>query len=125
MIPSQCYVRNWYNPTDLAPTKSNLKSLRAILDNLDVHGKPLGNNVKPSKCQLIEKKNLRESAVKSFEGANITMVDGFRVLGSVIGTPSACDKFMESEIERTATLNGNIANITTKCLLLLHKRSSK
>ena len=42
---------------------------------------------------------------KVIEGTNITMVDSFRVLGSVIGTPSACDKYMESEIEKTATLN--------------------
>ena len=35
-----------------------------------------------------------------FEGTNITMVDGFRVLGMSIGTPSACDKYMESELKR-------------------------
>ena len=64
----------------------DLKSLREILDNLDVHGKAFGYNVKSSKCQLIVKKNCRESAIKIF-GTNITMVDGFRVLGSVIGTP--------------------------------------
>ena len=44
------------------------------------------------------------------EGTNITMVDGFRVLGSVIGTPSAYDKDMESEIEKTATLTEAFQN---------------
>ena len=46
----------------------------------------------------------RESAIEVFEGTNIIMVDGFRVLGSVIGTPSACDIYMESEIEKTTTI---------------------
>ena len=63
--------------------------LRAILDNLGVHGKAFGYNVKPSKCQLIVKENRRESAIKVFEGTNITIVDGFRKLGLVIRTPSA------------------------------------
>ena len=36
----------------------DLKSLRAILDNLDVHGKAFGYNMKPSKCQLIVKKTV-------------------------------------------------------------------
>ena len=35
---------------------------------------------------------------KVYKSTNITVVDGFRDLGSVIGTPSACDKHMESEI---------------------------
>ena len=60
--------------------------------------------MKPSKCQLIVKKNLRDRPTKNFEGANITMVDGFRVLGLVIRTPEACNKYMESKIEKTATL---------------------
>ena len=68
-----------------------------------MHGKAFGYNVKPCKCQLIVKENRRDSAIKVFEGTNITMVDGFRVLGSILGTPSACDKYMESEIEKTAT----------------------
>ena len=39
------------------------------------------------------------------------MVDGFRVLGSVIGTPSACDIYMESEIEKTTTLTKEVSKI--------------
>ena len=49
--------------------------------------------------------------IKVFEGTNITLVDGFRVLGLFIGTPSACDKYMESEIEKTATLTENFSKI--------------
>ena len=40
------------------------------------------------------------------------MVDGFRVLGSVIGTPLACDKYMEIEIGKTATLSEKLSKIT-------------
>ena len=55
------------------------------------------------------KKNRRDSAIKIFEGINIKMVEGFRVLGSVIGTPLACDKYMESKIEKTATLTEKLS----------------
>ena len=76
-----------------------------------MHGKAFGYNVKPSKCQLTVIKNRRDSAIIVFEGTNMTMVDGFRVLGSVIGTPSACDKYKESEIEKTATLTEKLSKI--------------
>ena len=39
------------------------------------------------------------------------MVDCFRVLGSAIGTPSACAKYIKSEIEKTATLNEKLSKI--------------
>ena len=70
--------------------------------------------MKPSKCQLKVKENRRESAIKLFEGTNITIVDGFRVLGSVIGTQPACNNFMESEIEKTATLTEKLSKIAKK-----------
>ena len=53
----------------------------------------------------------QQRAIKVFEGTNITTVDGFRVLGSVIGTPSPCDKYMETEIENIATLTSKISKI--------------
>ena len=81
------------------------------MDNLDVHGKAFRYNVKPSKCHFIGKENCRERAIKVFDGTNITMVDGFRILGSVIGTPSACDKYIESKIEKTATLTEQFSKI--------------
>ena len=89
LLPKPNVIHKWY--ADDGSAAGDLKSLRAILDNLDMHGKLFGYNVKPSNCQLIEKKNCLESATKVFEGTNIKMVDGFRVLGLVIGTPLACD----------------------------------
>ena len=90
----------------------DLISLRAILDKLDVRGKAFEYNVKPSKCQIIvEKISSLTVVIKVIEGTNITLVDGFRVLGLFIGTPSACDKYMESEIEKTATLTENLSKI--------------
>ena len=76
---------------------------------MDVHGKAFGYIVKPSNCQPIVMENRHESAIKVFEGTNIPMVDDLRVLGSVIGTPSACDKYMESEIEKTTTLTKQLS----------------
>ena len=76
-----------------------------------MHGKAFGYNVKPSKCQLIVKEKRRDSATRIFVGINSTMADVFRALGSVIGTPSACDKYMENEIEKTATLTEKLFKI--------------
>ena len=102
-------TQKWY--ADDGSAACDLKSLRAILDNLDVHGKAFSYNVEPSNCQLIVKENCRESTIKLFEGTNITMVDGFRVFGLVIGTPSACDEYIESEIEKTAILTEKLSKI--------------
>ena len=102
-------TQKWY--ADDGSAAGDIKSLRVILDNPDVHEKAFGYNVKRFKCQLIVKENRRDSAIKVFEGINFTMVDNFRVLGSVIGTPSACDKNMESEIEKTATLTEKFSKI--------------
>ena len=103
-------TQKWY--ADDGSAAGDLKSLRALLDNLDVRGNAFEYNVKPSKCQLIERENCHESAIKVIEGTNITMVDDFRVLGLVIGTPSACDKYIKSEIEKTATLIEKFSKIT-------------
>ena len=62
-------TQKWY--TDDGSAAGDLKSLRAILDNLYVHEKAFGYNVKPFKCQLIVKENQRDSAIKVFEGTNI------------------------------------------------------
>ena len=95
-------TQGWY--ADDGSAADDLRSLSAILDNLDVHGMAFGYNVKPFKSQLIVKENYHDSAIKVFGGTNIPIVDGFRVLESVIGAPLARDKNMESDIEKTATL---------------------
>ena len=58
-------TQKWY--ADDGSAAGDLNSLRAKLDNLDVHGKAFGYNVKPSKCQLIVKENCRQSAIKVFK----------------------------------------------------------
>ena len=108
---NKCHPNTQKRYADDRSAAGDLMSLREILDNLDRHGKAVGYNVKPYKCQLIIKENRRESAIKVFEGTNITMVDGYRVLGLLIGAPSACDKNIESEIEKTATLTEKLSKI--------------
>ena len=49
-VMQQCYA-------DDGSAAGDPKSVRAILDKLDVHGKAFGYNVKPSKCQLVVKEN--------------------------------------------------------------------
>ena len=76
-----------------------------------MHRKAFGYKVKPFNCQLLVKENRRESAFELFKGTSITRVDGFRVLELVIGTPSACNNYMESEIEKTTTLSKRLSKI--------------
>ena len=109
LLQKPSVTQKWY--ADDRSNAGDLKSLRAMLDNLDVHGKAFGYKEEPSKCQLIVKENRHDSAIKVFKDTNITMVDGFRILGSVIGTPSACNKNMESEIEKSATLTEKLSKI--------------
>ena len=73
------FTQKW--DADDESAAGDLKSLRAILDKLDVHGKAFGHKVKPSECQLNVKENRRKSAIQVFEGTNFILVDGFRVLG--------------------------------------------
>ena len=53
------------------------------------------------------------------------MLDDFRILGWVIGTPSACKKNIESETEKTTTLTKKLFKLAKtslkKIVLLLHK----
>ena len=62
-------TQKWY--ADDGSAAGDLKSLRAILDNLDMHVKAFRYNVKPSKCQLIVKENRRDSAIKKYSKAQI------------------------------------------------------
>ena len=104
------FTQKWY--ADEGSAAGNLKSLRTLLDNLDVHGKAFGSKVEPSKYQLVVKENCRKSALKVLEDKTNTMVDDFRVLGAVIGTPSAsCDKNKEKGIKKTTTLNKKLSKI--------------
>ena len=48
-------TQKWY--ADDGSAAGDLRSLRAILDNLDVHGKVFGYSVKSSKCQVIVTEN--------------------------------------------------------------------
>ena len=62
------------------------------------------------------KENCRESAKKVLEGTNFAMVYSFRVFGLVIGTPLACKKYMESEIEKTTTQTEKLSYIAKTSL---------
>ena len=65
LLQKPIVTQKWY--ADDRRAAGDLKSLRAILDNLDVHGTAFGYHVKPSKCQLITQKNCRGKAMRVFE----------------------------------------------------------
>ncbi|XP_063717712.1 ankyrin repeat domain-containing protein 49-like [Symsagittifera roscoffensis] len=81
-------TQKWY--ADDGSAACDLKSLRAILDNLDVHGKAFSYNVEPSNCQLIVKENCRESTIKLFEGnasaETLSQLESLKGSGNTIPT---------------------------------------
>ena len=68
LLQKPIVTQKWY--ADDGSAAVNLKSLGAILDNLNVHDKAFGYNVNTSKWQLIVKENRRERAIEVFEGTN-------------------------------------------------------
>ena len=77
----------------------NLKSLRRIFDNIIKHGKYFGNHAKASKFQLIVKDEKYNEAIKVFKNNAIEMKKEAKVFGSVIGSETKCNTFLETQLE--------------------------
>ena len=101
--------QKWY--ADDGSAVGNLDDLKVTLEKVIEHGKAFGYYVKSSKCKLIVKDGLKEKAAKVFEGKDIKIVDGFRVLGSVIGTNESCEKFMSQKFEEYEKICLKLSNL--------------
>ena len=70
------FAQKWF--ADVGSAAGDLEIILAELEKLDVRGKVFG--YKPSKCQIRKKENHQECFIEVFEGTNITMAHGFRIL---------------------------------------------
>ena len=83
-----------------------LKDIRALFDKLTQLGPKYGYLVNPPKCQLIIKPGGERQASIEFAGTNVEIIQGARVLGSVIGSSEASKNFLkDAEINYTKSLD--------------------
>ena len=66
-------------------------------------------------------------AMTSFENHDVELVDGNRALGSVRGSPSACEKFEDEKVSEFLTLLNKLAThakTVPKCIPRFNKRGT-
>ena len=78
-------TQKWY--ADDGNAVGKLEALRTLHDKLEEHGHAFGYNI--TKCHLITKSEYIDEAKELFKNKDVELVDGHRVLGSVIGSPLA------------------------------------
>ena len=70
--------------------RNSLRDLKAVHERLKKYGPAFGYTL--TECTIIAKTGNMKQA-KSLFNKDVEIVDGHRVLGSVIGSEAACDKF--------------------------------
>ena len=86
-------TQKWY--ADDGNGAGKLKDLRILVKKLQEHGPSFGYNV--IKCNLITKPEKVDEAKKLFSGCEIEIVEGHRVLGSVIGAEHTSAEFIAEQ----------------------------
>ena len=84
-------THKWY--ADDGNVTGSLESLQIVLDKLYEHGGAFGYNV--IKCHLITKPEFVQKANKVFAGLDVDVIEGHRVLGSVIGSDESFNDFLK------------------------------
>ena len=88
LIQKTNITQKWY--ADDGNVTDSLKDLKAVHEQLKQHGPAFGYTL--TKCNIIAKSEHMKQAQRLFN-RDVEIVDGHRVLGSVIGSDAACDKF--------------------------------
>ena len=102
-LDSDSLTQKWY--ADDGSVVGKLKDIRALFDKLTQLGPNYGYLVNPPKCQLIIKPGGERQASIEFEGTNVEITQGARVLGSVIGSSEASKSFLkDAEIKYKKSL---------------------
>ena len=87
-------IQKWY--ADDGNAAGSVKALKVLLSKLKLHGPSFGYNV--IKCHLITKAEFVSDAKKNvFKGEEVDIIDGSRVLGSVIGNVDSCRQYIEDQ----------------------------
>ena len=93
--------QKWH--ADDGTAAGTIEKLLLFFKQLNKIGEGFGYFVNAPKCQLIVKPHTIEKAKHIFNNTNVQIVDGARVLGSVIGSEAACQKFVQEQSETTKT----------------------
>ena len=72
------------------------ESQRSVLDKLYEHGGAFGYNV--TICHLITKPDFVLKANKDFSGLDVDVIEGHRILGSVIDSDESCNDFLKKKV---------------------------
>ena len=89
LIQKTNITQKWY--ADDGNVTGSLKDLKAVHEQLKKHGPAFGYTL--TKCNIITKTENMKQAQSLFNKEDVEIVDGHRVLGSVIGSEAACDTF--------------------------------
>ena len=115
--------QKWYAEVDSAV--GPLEDLFMFFKQLTEHGGYFGYSKRPG-VQLIVKEISEIKRLKLFEGTPVEIVDGCRVLGSIIGIEKAYETFKLTTAGKYANLLKNIGKVAETCpqklLRMPHKR---
>ena len=89
------WLQKWY--ADDGKVMARLKDLKAVHDQLKKHGPAFRYTL--TKCIIAKTENMKQaqSLFNKFNKEDAESVDGYRVLGSVIGSEAACDKIRNNK----------------------------
>ena len=100
-------LQKWY--ADDGTAAGTIEKLLLFFKQLNKIGEGFGYFVNAPKCQLIVKPHTIEKAKRIFNKTNVQIVDGARVLGSIIGSEAACQKFIQEQSETQQKLLKNLS----------------
>ena len=86
-------IQKWY--ADDGNAAGLVEALKVLLSKLKLHGPSFGYNV--IKCHLITEAEFVNDAKNVFKVEEVDIIDGSRVLGSVIGNVDSCRQYIEGQ----------------------------
>ena len=101
-------VQNLY--ADIGNAVGSLQQLHEFFENLSNQGPRFGYHVNAPKCQLIVKPLTQQKAESIFAGTNVQILNGARVLGSVIGSDEDMQKFLKNKTNDYTKLIQKLSN---------------
>ena len=110
MLEDTEITQKWY--ADDGNAVGKLDAIYRLYKKLQEHGPAFGYYI--TKCHLVTKTDHKKEAMTLFENLDVELVDGHRVLGSVIGSSSACEKFKVGEATEFSTLLNKLATHAKK-----------
>ena len=93
-----------------------MKDLHQLHESLAEHGPGFGCHI--TNCSIIAKKNHLENAKESFKNEDVDILEGHRVLGSVIGSASALRFILRESGKGSLGVKSILGEIVNQCKLV-------